>query len=152
VLSVSCATTAGLSAGSNPEETNTRPTPLHPVELALRAAQQPPASDLRPVHNIEYCASESLGDCSTLMSKINAIESLNQCAHYRGAVRATGHFPTEQLRSTATSSPTRWTDQTQPGTLARLHRCDHLRELSPHRVQAGPPPRTDGQIINHQAG
>jgi hypothetical protein len=41
VLSVFCATTAGLSAGSNPVKTNTRPTPLQPVELALRDAQHP---------------------------------------------------------------------------------------------------------------
>jgi hypothetical protein len=66
----------------------------------LRAAQQPPASDLPSIHSIEYEDSESLWDSSTMTSRSARssvrqwIESLN--ARYRGAVRARGHFPTEQ--------------------------------------------------------
>lgn len=51
--------------------------------------------------------------CST-----NAIETLN--AHYRRAVRARGHFPTEQAAlKCSTSSPAHGTDRTRPGTLGR---------------------------------
>ena len=53
-----------------------------------------------------------------IICSINVVESLN--AHYRRAVRARGHFPTEQAAPKCLYLVTaRWTDRTRPGTLAR---------------------------------
>jgi hypothetical protein len=60
----------------------------------------PPASDLPPVDSIEYRTVKSMGfldydvEIRKIICSINVVESLN--AHYRRAVRARGHFPTEQ--------------------------------------------------------
>jgi hypothetical protein len=74
--------------------------------------------------------------CST-----NAIESLN--AHYRRAVQARAHFPTEQAALKCRYLVTRsLTDRTRPGTLESHHRtlepvalgCEH--DSSPASIAA----------------